>query len=81
MSDRPPARHARHYVEFSATSTALHHTLDLVAEALGRPVALLHILDDTEQYVLAESGAPLWPAPSPTGNAVRAGRSCGPGNR
>ena len=58
MSDRPPARHARHYVEFSATSTALHHTLDLVAEALGRPVALLHILDDTEQYVLAESGAP-----------------------
>ncbi|MGU3292793.1 sensor domain-containing phosphodiesterase [Williamsia sp. M5A3_1d] len=58
MNDRSSSRggNAANYVDPNAVSAALTTTLELAARAVGYPIALLHILDDENQYVLASHG-------------------------
>ncbi|GAA1457265.1 sensor domain-containing phosphodiesterase [Williamsia maris] len=58
MNDRSRTRGgpAGNYLDPASVSPVLNTTLELAATAAGYPVALLHILDDENQHVLAAYG-------------------------
>lgn len=58
MNDRSSSRggNATNYVDPKAVSAALTTTLELAARAVDFSMAILHILDDENQYVLAAHG-------------------------
>ncbi|MBT0568554.1 EAL domain-containing protein [Williamsia sp. CHRR-6] len=58
--NRPESRGgpAGNYTALTRVSPVLTSTLELAANALGYPIAAVHILDDRQQFVLASYGTP-----------------------
>lgn len=48
---------ARKYLDFAAVSPALENAAEVTARALAFPIALINILDDSNQYTLVEHGS------------------------